>query len=77
MRKGGGKILGLVLLLAALAVLVQGCETVGAADKAALARPSLQFDDGRRSQGFVNHVLVTQEQADGGVGGGGGGCGCR
>lgn len=67
----------LLWMLLAAAWLAQGCETVGIADKAALARPGMQFDDQRRSQAFVNHVLITEEQADGGNGGEGGGCGCR
>lgn len=70
LRRGLGALL-------ALAALAQGCETVGLADKSGLARPCMQFDDSRHSQALVGHVLLTQEQADGGAGGEGGGCGCR
>ena len=66
--------MGALLLLGLAAA---GCATVGVADKAAFSWPCMDFDKERATQGFVKHVFLTQEQADGGDGGEGGGCGCR
>jgi hypothetical protein len=69
------RILRLGLGLAALGA--AGCATVGVADKEAFTWPCMDFDKTRPGEGFVRHVFLTQEQADGGDGGEGGGCGCR
>jgi hypothetical protein len=65
------------LALGVLGLALAGCATVGVADKEAFTWPCMDFDKTRATQGFVKHVLLTQEQADGGDGGEGGGCGCR
>ena len=67
----------LVAALALAGAALGGCATVGVGDKEAFSQPCRDFDKARASQGFVDHVFLTQEQADGGDGGEGGGCGCR
>lgn len=66
-----------LVALALLGLAAAGCATVGVADKADFAWPCMDFDKERANQGFVKHVYLTLEQADGGDGGEGGGCGCR
>jgi len=63
--------------LAVVALGLGACATVGVADKEVFTWPCMGFDQQRSNQGFIDHVFLTQEQADGGAGGEGGGCGCR
>ena len=54
-----------------------GCASVQPWEKGLLAEEQMRLAQGRPGRGFVEHVLITIEQAEGGEAGAGGGCGCR
>jgi hypothetical protein len=64
-------------LLALLALTLSGCATVQPWEKGLLAEEQMRLAQGRPGRAFVEHVLITIEQAEGGQAGAGGGCGCR
>jgi len=64
-------------IFAALALAACGCARVQPWEKEALAQPRMRFSQDSDAQHFVDHAIITQEQAEGGSGGAGGGCGCR
>ncbi len=57
--------------------LLCGCAHVQPWEKEVLAQPRMRFSHDSDAQHFVDHAIITQEQAEGGSGGAGGGCGCR
>lgn len=63
--------------LGLLVVSVAGCAEVKPWQKEALAQPYMQAAGSRESESFLQHSLITVEQAEGGDGSAGGGCGCR
>jgi hypothetical protein len=66
-----------LLLLIGLAGLVSGCASVQPWEKGLLAEPQMQFVQKNPGRFFMDHALITLEQAEGGNGKVGGGCGCR
>ena len=64
-------------ILAGILALAAGCATVEPWEKARLAEPHMQFKQESRGQFFIDHSVITVEQAEGGNGKAGGGCGCR
>lgn len=65
---------GLIIIIAAYC---GGCATVQPWQKAELGEPQMQFVQNLPGRHFLEHALVTMEQAEGGNGKSGGGCGCR
>jgi hypothetical protein len=67
------------LLLAAMLLgsLAGGCATVQPWQKERLSQAHMQFTQSLRGQYFLDHSVITVEQAEGGNGKAGGGCGCR
>ena len=66
------RVFGLALPLA-----LSACARVQPWEKEALSEPRMRFSQDSDAQHFVDHAIITQEQAEGGSGGAGGGCGCR
>lgn len=56
---------------------LSGCASVQPWEKAELAQPQMNFTQMNPGRHFIDHALVTMEQAEGGNGKSGGGCGCR
>ncbi|MES2202494.1 MAG: DUF4266 domain-containing protein [candidate division FCPU426 bacterium] len=65
----------LFILIALLAA--AGCATVKPWEKEVLSQPQMSFSHDGLDQHFIDHAVMTIEQAEGGAGGAGGGCGCR
>jgi hypothetical protein len=65
-----------VLLLSALSLL-GACATVRPQERAALADPVMQFDQGPEQQAAMRHAIENREGSMGGEGVTGGGCGCN
>jgi hypothetical protein len=66
-------------LLAAILIftLAGGCATVQPWQKERLSQAHMRFTQTQRGQFFLDHSVITVEQAEGGNGKAGGGCGCR
>ncbi len=60
-----------------LGALASGCASVQPWEKDILAEPRMQFRSELLSRRFLDHAVITVEQAEGGDGSAGGGCGCR
>jgi hypothetical protein len=58
-------------------ILASGCASVQPWDKDILAQPYMEFRGGHKTQRFMNHAVITLEEAEGGDGSIGGACGCR
>lgn len=69
--------LRLFLSLLALALGLSACASVQPWEKDVLAEPRMQFRGELPSRHFLNHTMITIEEAEGGDGTAGGGCGCR
>jgi hypothetical protein len=67
----------LVRALPFLFLFLSGCAAVQPWEKGLLAEEQMRLAQTRPGRGFVEHVLITIEQAEGGQAGAGGGCGCR
>ena len=67
----------LFLLSLCFFISLGGCASVKPWQKARLAEPHMQFKQTQRGQFFLDHTVITVEQAEGGNGKSGGGCGCR
>jgi hypothetical protein len=68
------------MLLAAIAILATGCESIGNVkpwEKGNLAKPEMAFDPDVLEARFADHTYFSKEGASGGAGVGGGGCGCN
>jgi hypothetical protein len=65
------------VLLSAMLGILGGCAMVQPWEKAQLSEPQMQFVQKNPGRSFLDHALVTMEQAEGGNGKSGGGCGCR
>lgn len=64
-------------LLLAIALLGSGCAMVQPFQKEELGKPYMKFKQAAPGTFFVEHTVITVEQAEGGNGKAGGGCGCR
>jgi hypothetical protein len=69
--------LRVLLSLLILALGLGACATVQPWEKDVLAEPRMQFRGELPSRHFLNHTMITIEEAEGGDGTAGGGCGCR
>lgn len=69
--------LRLTALLALAALALSACAMVQPWEKDVLAEPRMQFRGELPSRHFLNHTMITIEEAEGGDGTAGGGCGCR
>lgn len=67
------RLVGLILLSLGLGA----CAGVQPWEKDVLAQPRMQFRGELPSRHFLNHTMITVEEAEGGDGTAGGGCGCR
>lgn len=63
--------------LGLVALLLGACTSVQPWEKDVLAQPRMQFRGELPSRHFLNHTMITVEEAEGGDGTAGGGCGCR
>jgi len=66
-----------LLLIPIFAGIFPGCAMVQPWEKAELSEVQMQFVQKNPGRHFMDHALVTMEQAEGGNGKSGGGCGCR
>ena len=66
-----------LLLLLLTAVALSSCATVELWERDRFAKPHMQFKQKDKGQFFLDHTVITVEQAEGGNGKAGGGCGCR
>lgn len=67
----------LALLLSLFCLGMAACASVQPWEKDVLAEPRMQFRGELASRHFLNHTMITVEEAEGGDGTAGGGCGCR
>ncbi|MDR3460544.1 MAG: DUF4266 domain-containing protein [Verrucomicrobiae bacterium] len=64
-------------LLAVVAGLLTGCETVKPWQRKTLADYTMRGDRDPMGDAIIEHVFFSREMASGGKGVGGGGCGCN
>ncbi len=63
--------------LALIALLGAGCASVQPWQKEELGKGYMKFKQEAPGRYFIEHTVITVEQAEGGDGHAGGGCGCR
>ncbi|HEX7964169.1 MAG TPA: DUF4266 domain-containing protein [Gammaproteobacteria bacterium] len=71
--------LGLLSVVAALAVLLGGCTSLGVKpwQRGNLAKPEMALNCDPLSLSFDDHIYFSKEAISGGRGFAGGGCGCN
>jgi hypothetical protein len=67
----------LMLPLALVMALLEGCVTVKPQQRAVLADPIMQFEGDPHASAPIRHALENREGSFGGEGVSGGGCGCN
>jgi hypothetical protein len=67
----------LLLLGAALAVGLSGCQNVKPWQRGTLADYTMRTDRDPMGESQLEHIYFSREEASGGKGVGGGGCGCN
>jgi len=71
------KILQLILSIAFIVLLLDGCTQVKPYEREGLADPIMSFSRDPLSDQYVNHVYDVREAARGATTTDGGGCGCN
>ncbi len=69
--------IGIALILAGIALVGTGCDTVKPWQRATLADYTMRAERDPLGASFNEHIWLSREEASGGTGVGGGGCGCN